>query len=136
MMKKLYLGLIALDAGFVALITTIIVLAILDMLVGIIFGNATQVHIDRYFWYSLKVLSIGAFAFTTYSTFKYLDKHNARVADKNAVKTLLKNHKKLIYSLVFLTVAIILLFNLNAHNIFSGLSNLLFHWDYFEGYTP
>ena len=135
-MKKLYLGLIALDAGFVALMTTVIVLTIFDMLVGMIFGNTTQVHIDRYFWYSLKVLSIGAFAFTAHSTFKYLDKRNARVADKNAVKTLLKNHKKLIYSLVLSTIAIILLFNLNTHNIFSGLSKLFFHWDYFEGYTP
>jgi heme O synthase-like polyprenyltransferase len=135
-MKKLSLGLIALDAGFVALMTTVIVLTIFDMLVGMIFGNTTQVHIDRYFWYSLKVLSIGAFAFTTYSTFKHLDKRNARVADKNAVKTLLKNHKKLIYSLVLSTIAIILLFNLNAHNIINGLSKLLFHWDYFEGYTP
>ena len=135
-MKKFYLSLIALDAGFVALMTTVIVLAIFDILVGVIFGNATQVHIDRYFWYSLKVLSIAAFAFITYSTFNYLDKRNARVANKNLIKTLLKNHKKLIYSLVLSTIAIVLLFNLNSHNIISGLSNLLFHWDYLEGYTP
>ena len=120
-MKKLYSALIALAAGLIALVVIDIFFIQAFALLGYAFGNETQIHFDKFFWYGYKILSIFAVTLAIYFTFK-----NERW----------RGNIKLIYTIGIGALVAMFIFLNTSHHFFNGPGDLLLNWNYLKNYTP